>query len=600
MQVDTLPSHDPVSVARQAGTPRSSLWLDYVRMVGIPCGLGVLIVTPLHGIECGLRDEPVHWAAASLLMLLAACLSVVLWFAYRWSQRILLTSAIVCGAVLLGSLFSSEFCEAHQSFLAILLIVSCAAAVVAWWNRSAGTSSIPDGDAIVGAGVHAASDPAAASHMDAKGQIESTVELPTWRRYAVALLILSGFLVYMVIVPTVGLILESFQKPTDFRHELTDMTFTEQMRLHSVSGIVMLMFLAAGASVGSFLNVVIYRLPRGRALLWPPSACPNCGNRISSRDNVPILGWLSLGGRCRECAIKISARYPVMEAIVAAIFVLFFYVELLSGGANLPVRPPNLYNGIVWILLYTKWDLLSIYGFHMVVLSILLAWGMINFDRFRVPQFAWVFVLGLAIGIVGLFPHLNPLIAKGGQSLVPIPANLLVPLAGAVVGAACGYGIDRLFRLELHGGTALVAAEEGRPVSLVADEPVEPSDDRVEHAESFGDVSEPSVESCDLKAGSAPKPELYAEPALEPARIGNTLASVALVGAVFGSITALWVALATVMVTMVVRLSQRSLSRLGVLGIQVCLPASLAVFWVMTGVLVFWGPLYRLSNRLFD
>jgi leader peptidase (prepilin peptidase)/N-methyltransferase len=75
-----------------------------------------------------------------------------------------------------------------------------------------------------------------------------------------------------------------------------------------------------GLLVGSFLNVVIWRVPRGESIVSPPSACPRCGARVRQRDNVPVLSWLLLRGRCRDCAEPISARYPAVELLTAAVF----------------------------------------------------------------------------------------------------------------------------------------------------------------------------------------------------------------------------------------------------------------------------------------
>ena len=77
-----------------------------------------------------------------------------------------------------------------------------------------------------------------------------------------------------------------------------------------------------GLAVGSFLNVCIHRLPRGESLAWPPSHCPGCGVAIRWHDNVPIIGYLALRGRCRACGGRISALYPIVEATTAALFVL--------------------------------------------------------------------------------------------------------------------------------------------------------------------------------------------------------------------------------------------------------------------------------------
>ncbi|GAB4295828.1 MAG: A24 family peptidase [Desulfuromonadia bacterium] len=76
-----------------------------------------------------------------------------------------------------------------------------------------------------------------------------------------------------------------------------------------------------GASVGSFLNVCIYRIPAGRSVVSPPSSCPACGNRIRWHDNLPVLGWFLLRGRCRDCSAPISLRYPLVEALCGALTV---------------------------------------------------------------------------------------------------------------------------------------------------------------------------------------------------------------------------------------------------------------------------------------
>jgi leader peptidase (prepilin peptidase) / N-methyltransferase len=88
-----------------------------------------------------------------------------------------------------------------------------------------------------------------------------------------------------------------------------------------------------GLAFGSFLNVVIWRVPAGRSLVRPGSACPNCGAAISPRDNVPILSWLMLRGKCRHCAEPISARYPLVEAFTAVSF------GLVALGAVAGVYP---------------------------------------------------------------------------------------------------------------------------------------------------------------------------------------------------------------------------------------------------------------------
>lgn len=82
-----------------------------------------------------------------------------------------------------------------------------------------------------------------------------------------------------------------------------------------------------GAAFGSFFNVVAYRLPRGESLLHPGSRCPSCEAPVSARDNVPIVGWLLLRGRCRNCGEPVSPRYPIVEALTAALAVAIVVVH---------------------------------------------------------------------------------------------------------------------------------------------------------------------------------------------------------------------------------------------------------------------------------
>jgi len=90
-----------------------------------------------------------------------------------------------------------------------------------------------------------------------------------------------------------------------------------------------------GLAIGSFLNVVVYRVPAGMSVVRPRSACPNCGHEITARENVPLLSWLVLRGRCSSCAEPISKRYPLVELAGAAAFVivgLWFAPQVASAG----------------------------------------------------------------------------------------------------------------------------------------------------------------------------------------------------------------------------------------------------------------------------
>ena len=78
--------------------------------------------------------------------------------------------------------------------------------------------------------------------------------------------------------------------------------------------------LLIGLAVGAFLNVVIWRVPRGESVVHPPSHCPKCDHQIRERDNIPVLSWLLLRGKCRDCGNPISVRYPLVELTTGVLF----------------------------------------------------------------------------------------------------------------------------------------------------------------------------------------------------------------------------------------------------------------------------------------
>nr|WP_297060502.1 A24 family peptidase [Thermosynechococcus sp. M3746_W2019_013] len=136
-----------------------------------------------------------------------------------------------------------------------------------------------------------------------------------------------------------------------------------------------------GAAVGSFLNVVIYRVPRGRSLLYPPSRCPICLTTLKPWDNIPILGWLFLRGQCRYCHAPISWRYPAIELLTALLYVLIVAVSGWQGQTL-----------VLWLL--SAW---------------LLALALIDLDTMTLPHpltkwglITGLLVRGLTTGLGGL------------------------------------------------------------------------------------------------------------------------------------------------------------------------------------------------------
>ena len=102
--------------------------------------------------------------------------------------------------------------------------------------------------------------------------------------------------------------------------------------------IIIFFLFAFGACIGSFINVVVWRLPRNESLWWPPSRCPRCGTRLAWYDNFPVFGWLILGGECRYCKGPISPRYPIVEFVMGATFVLYYVMFfMMQKGPCTPV-----------------------------------------------------------------------------------------------------------------------------------------------------------------------------------------------------------------------------------------------------------------------
>jgi prepilin signal peptidase PulO-like enzyme (type II secretory pathway) len=162
-----------------------------------------------------------------------------------------------------------------------------------------------------------------------------------------------------------------------------------------------------GATVGSFLNVVIYRLPRGESIVSPPSHCPKCNHKIRPYDNLPILGWFFLGGKCRDCKLPISFRYPLVEilacVIVASFSALLFPVELTfirptfdAVTRTFSLVPMTLYEIFIRIFWLS--------ALHLFLLTL----GLMEFDRQTLPA-KWLVIFLLPFLILGLYcPFLFP------------------------------------------------------------------------------------------------------------------------------------------------------------------------------------------------
>jgi leader peptidase (prepilin peptidase)/N-methyltransferase len=196
-----------------------------------------------------------------------------------------------------------------------------------------------------------------------------------------------------------------------------------------------------GLLVGSFLNVVIYRLPRGESLLRPASRCPGCGTPIKPWENIPVVSWLILRGRCRSCGASISARYPVIEALTAAAFVgaaltrgvdddlavWLPFVAMLIAVAGIDLDHRIIPNKI--LLPAAIWGLAATIAFRPDNVDDSLIAGGIAFTALLVAAVAYP--AGMGMGDVKLAGVMGIYLGSGVA-----PAMLAAFLAGSVVGVA--------------------------------------------------------------------------------------------------------------------------------------------------------------------
>lgn len=172
-----------------------------------------------------------------------------------------------------------------------------------------------------------------------------------------------------------------------------------------------------GAVIGSFLNVVIHRLPRDESIVFPNSRCPACGAVIAFYDNVPVLSYLMLGARCRSCKVHISVRYPAVEALTALLWVAVFWRDALSLA--LPFD-------LIFVTAITA--LIFIDAEHMILPNAI-----------TYPGIAFALVARLALPYLMGAPHFDdlPMLLNGPLSGMPLWA---ASLGGAVIGALTGGG----------------------------------------------------------------------------------------------------------------------------------------------------------------
>lgn len=249
------------------------------------------------------------------------------------------------------------------------------------------------------------------------------------------------------------------------------------------AGTVIALSSVLGLAIGSFLNVVVHRVPAGLSVMSPPSACPGCAHEVRPRDNVPVLSWLWLRGRCRDCAMRIPARYPLVEAGTGAAFAFTAWRvddPVLLAAALLVVA-----SGIALALIDLEHQRLpfAITGVTAGLVALTLLVGLLS--GARVPSAVtllastalWAAVYGglwlitsgrgMGLGDVALAPVLGAVLAVAGlgPSIVGLMAGFLIGTLVLVPLMAIG----RVGRGAVPHGPFLLA---GAAVGLFAGEPL--------------------------------------------------------------------------------------------------------------------------------
>lgn len=192
-------------------------------------------------------------------------------------------------------------------------------------------------------------------------------------------------------------------------------------------GLLAVWLTVLGAIVGSFLNVVVYRLPAGKSLIHPGSHCPHCSHAVRWYDNLPVVGWIILRGRCRDCQARISPRYPAVEALTALIFLtvaLAHVVWIMPEG----YLPNERYAELLGALL-------GRFAYLVTLLCCLQVAALIRIDGQRLPASLVWFMLLAGVFCPLVWPHL-----KGGYDLRSEagPAILLGAAAGVLFAMIAG------------------------------------------------------------------------------------------------------------------------------------------------------------------
>ncbi len=193
----------------------------------------------------------------------------------------------------------------------------------------------------------------------------------------------------------------------------------------SIEVFALILLTVWGACVGSFLNVVIYRVPAGLSVVSPPSRCPGCEKKLAAYDNVPVLGWLWLRGKCRSCKMNISIQYPLVEAATAVLFFGLTYAYYFTD-----LREVFEQQGVM-----ETWAVLAV---HLVLLSCMIAATMIDAKLYIIPlSLTWIAAgvafLGLPGSVaLGWVPPEALAVERSFEMLIPVTDQIGLAIGGTI------------------------------------------------------------------------------------------------------------------------------------------------------------------------
>lgn len=221
---------------------------------------------------------------------------------------------------------------------------------------------------------------------------------------------------------------------------------SQQILFRSFEFLVAAWFFMFGACIGSFLNVVIYRTPRGLSLLGS-SRCPYCRSSIRFYDNIPVFAWIVLRGRCRDCRLPISPRYPLVEFATGMVFLVLAILELFLAGENLPADYGRLRLSVSWLVHHFPWDLVAVYLYHSTLLCILLSWTLIKFDGHMLPKFYILLAMVVGLAVPAMNPSVQPVSWIAALPEWLADKSWVNRLDTSVIGLICGSGIGLVLSL---------------------------------------------------------------------------------------------------------------------------------------------------------